>query len=67
MYCSFCEEESKTQANGANFCINGHFIVIEGKLDMLQPKSEGNDVVGRNVYRLNTIRGDLCDANGLRM
>ncbi|MEK6828677.1 MAG: hypothetical protein AABY15_01000 [Nanoarchaeota archaeon] len=64
MYCSFCEVESRIQSNGANFCINGHFIVIEGKLDMLQPKSEGNNVVGKNVYRLNNLNGDLCDDKG---
>ena len=65
MYCSFCEVESRIQSNGANyFCINGHFIVTDGVLDIIQPRSEGNNVEGKNVYRLNNLNGDLCDDKG---
>ena len=67
MYCSFCKEESKVINFGAKFCINGHFLVIDGVLDVLQPKSEGNNVEGKNVYRLNNIKGDLCDAEGNKL
>ena len=67
-YCSFCNTNSKITSNGFRFCPNGHWIVhiITGvgvKHELVQPTSNGN-FEGVDIFRLGSIKGDLCDENG---
>ena len=62
-YCDFCERKSKVKINDYLFCPNGHFLVKDGFLELLQPRSEGN-IEGENIYRLNDIDGEFCNEEG---